>query len=293
MRLMRLRLLAVVAVLAIAVPAQAQVSALVFQWHQISAITAGPATNAPLNPNANFNADPLAGGGLLNLLPGQVVFLQLMMRDTTPAGNAFDWRFGDGQVPPPASDPIDGVGLFGLGAGVRGTPGVFAPGGNDNANRRLVNIPQAELPPPYNDSGLFDPAPQPYSGPIWTNQVALAGMDFQVISNLEDDNPYESGDFPRQRPGTTEYRMPYFNMRFVAGAGGAGTLTLIDARPGPTNEDNQIGGDFGSTLATLDSQLFGTAPVINVSIVPEPSSFVLAGMAVAGLWKVRRRKTVA
>lgn len=287
MRLMRLHLLAAVAVLAITVPAPA---AVVFEWHQIAAIGSGPAANAPLATNADFNPDPLAGGGLLNMAPGQVVFLQLMVRDNNAGGNTFPWAYGDGLVPPPASENINGVGLFGLGAGVRGTPGTFAVGGNTSADRRLVVIPDSENPI-FGTTGV---SVQPYSGPIWTPQAAAGGMDFQVINNLADDNPFESGDFPRQRPGSTSFLMPYFNMRFVAGAGGTGTLTLIDARPGATNEDNQVGGDNGTTLAVLDTQLFGaSAPVVNVSIVPEPSSFLLVGVAVAGLWKARRRKTAA
>jgi hypothetical protein len=266
---MRLHLLAAVAALAIAMPAPA---AVVFEWHQVAAINSGPATNAPVTA--------------LALNPGDTVFLQLMMRDTNPAGDTFAWAFGDGVIPPPTSN-FNGVGLFGIGTGIRTTPGVFQITGNTVSDRRLVSIPDAELPPP--NQGLGN---QPYGTSVFSLLAGNAGMDFSAISNLADGNPFENGDFPRVRAPSTSFLMPFFNMRFTY-LGGSGTLNLVDAATGPTNEQNQVGGAGGVTLATLDTQLFSTAPVVNITPVPEPSSMALAGIAVAGLWKLRRRKTVA
>lgn len=302
---MRLRtlVLAACAAVAMAMPSQAQVpTTLNYEWHLISVTTtpntgatgmgATARTNVALAPN-HFQLNPLN--------PGDIVYLQLMIRDTHPMGKTYNWGFGNGVYPP--VNPFNGTGFSTVGGRVVGSAGVFQPAGTGSGNARFTAPIDSELAGPNPTPGANYPLPDgdftgvgavPYSGIQQFVAENATTVTFNGTSGITDGNPWENGEFPRLRGASTEYLMPVINMRFNAIAAGSGTLQLLDLFPTNDNgvsTDGALPGVPGGDM--LDSQMFGSYVPLQITVVPEPTSMTLVGMALAGLGyrKLRRKKT--
>jgi hypothetical protein len=244
--------LAAAAVMAAALPARA---ALVLEFIQVASTTA-TISNGPALTN-------------LTLDPGDTVFLQVALRDTT--GNTLAWQTNGGNA---------GPGSLGLGAFfVRfdGLPGVAVnPSPTIATNARLVD--------PIN----YGTVTSGTSPPTFTRIGGL--LNFGSEPGLVPDPAAQN-------------RIGLFNLRITALAGGSGTFTLRDPNPAPTSVDNAVlaDSDLGGfpnagTIIGIDQLIFGatfldtyTLPVV---VTPEPTSMTLAGLALAGLGyrKLRRNK---
>lgn len=261
----KLFLLAAVAALATAMPARATI---VLEWHlstNQAATTYATAPNTDDGPGGSNEAGdyptvgvvgPLVTGPLI-LNPGQTVILQAVLHQIDSTGPNVITYNGPG-----TQGTTAGGGLIGWGVRFNNSQPTFAthvqPSAN-NLNTRGVNI--------YGFNG---------AGATIVTQGSLASgsAPFTTVRDITTQDWYNEGDF-----------YPLFNFRFQGLSQGSGTLTFVD----PSG-----GADIGTQQQpNMDAAIFGSAPVLNFQVVPEPSSMVLAGLGLAGLGYRLRRKKVA
>jgi hypothetical protein len=203
------------------------------------------------------------------LSPGETIFLQIALRDTT--GTTLAWNTNGGAA---------GPGSLGLGAffiRFTGVPGIAVnPSPTAPTNARLVHGANYGTV----TSGTFPPA--------FTQIGGLLNFGF------------EPGDVPNP---ANQNRIPLFNLRIVSVAAGSGAFTLGDPNPALSSVDNAVllnadisGVPNPGTFQSIDQLLFGPTSTNVYSLpyvlIPEPSGFVLTGLAVAGLaWRAVRRRS--
>jgi hypothetical protein len=277
----KLFLLVAVAALATAMPARATI---VLEWH----FNSTPNTNYNVTPNpdqgpggsnefgdypTNAVVGPAVPGNNLGVLnAGQTVFLQVVLHQIDNVGpNVFTFN-GPGtqgtQINVPPGNP-GGGGLIGYGVRIDNSAPTLATHVQPSANS--VNTRGTNLYG-FNGNGASI-VPTTGGGSLPAGSVA----PFTIIRDVTTQDWFNSDGF-----------YPLFNFRFQAAAspaGGSGTLTFAD----PSG-----GADIGSQATpNMDAAIFANAPALTFSVVPEPSSMVLAGLGLAGLGYRLRRKKVA
>jgi hypothetical protein len=249
---MRLKVwaLAAVAALAIVLPARAD---LILEYVPVAAISSA-GSNAAAITNLNMNV-------------GDVVFLQISLRDTTPGATSL------ASVGFPSDTAFDArfAGLFGAGFRLNYVAGT------------VVN------PTPVNNTNVRIIDPTNYAAFLTNTGTALfatAGLNFGADPGVAPDP-------------TLSNRIPLFNVKISALAATAGSqLVMLD--PSTGGDSALFDNNDPNNPVVIDTILFGgthTSYPLNVVIagVPEPSSMILAGLALSGFGyrRLRRKKVVA
>ena len=229
----------------------------------------------------SINASLSNGPALTSLVmtSGQSYFLQVVLRDTLGSGPEFGQP---STVPWNTNGGLAGPGSLGLGfffVQIDAVPFVAVVPNSFLGNAQLISATYGSI------SGGSGP-------PVLTQIGGIVNAG------------YEPGDVPDP---THQNRIGLFNFRINALANGSGTFHLRDPNPLSAQVDNAllIDADLNldpnpGTLQPIDTLLFsdtGTFPTtktydLPITVVPEPSSMMLASMAAVGFgWRKLRRKT--
>lgn len=269
--------LAAVVALAAVMPARA---ALVFDFILIPNITAAANQTGPALTSLTF---PTVGSSL---------FVQVAMRDTVGSGwngvsqgpGTLAWNPG----PTGGQPQANGLGLGAFFLQMDGNP--QGAGG------------YVQVPSPTNSTNIRLAVSDPLSfGSIanGSNPGGVPPPPFTRFGGL-----VNSGFDPLFPDPLNQNRISLFNMKLTGTVAGTGTFVIRDATPGSDNATNTGFDNTGSpavpgVLNGIDPTIFGPSFLTTFALpftvigVPEPSSMVLCGMALAGIgYRKLRRKTV-
>ena len=274
---MRLKnfVLAAMAVLAITLPARADI---LLGFRTLNAPPALPTT--PISSGLTMlNTTAIAPGGL-TMLPGEVRYVAVTVRVTPtaagPVQNCWDSVSG-------TTGDLNQLAVFGMSLtfnpAVADNPYIPLPGSGatlneNNSNMRIQTAGQA-----YSNALPGDPFSAGWRNIVGTS---LGGLQTDGANNVAE-IPIAAFKIVATAAGSTNFTLSRMTLGGPPGSGGATqqqVWTITD----------------GATTQSMDAEVFaGGSFNLPVTVVPEPSSMALAGLAFAGMGyrKLRRKKVTA
>jgi hypothetical protein len=259
-------LLVVVAALATTLPAKADV---LLGFRLLDPLV------APVSPNDAISDSYLLSDGLpttgLVMTPGQVQYVMMTIRSTntnvSPAQAVWYAPFR-----------------------------LTTAGWNLTFDQNIVNNPYINVPPPgSNDSNLFFQTP--YGGDVFPQGASGYPAGYRQAVGLSTAGIRQPGTAPN---AAILVERPLAVFKVVAGGPGSTALVISPLTSGPGGPVQQnlweVSENVPATNQYLDNTIFNAALghgtySLPVTVVPEPSSMALAGLAVVGFgWRKLRRK---